>query len=73
MSMSVLIDIITGSNQPFQNDGYDYDANFDLRCASFCIALCLLQCNSFKQHKMNQLVRKKKKNNKDNQSILLIF
>ena len=34
------------------------DGDLNLHFASFCAALCLFQCNSFKQHKMNQLVRK---------------
>ena len=49
------------------------DADFYLHCASFCAALCLFQCNSFKQHKMNQLVRKNKNNDKQSVLFNLMF
>ena len=45
----------------FQKDQLK-DGDFDLHCASFCTGLCLSQYNSFKQHKMNQLFRKKNNN-----------
>ena len=40
------------------------NGDFDLHCASVCAALCFFKCGSYKQHKMNQLVREREKKKK---------